>query len=63
MSLDKAILHGKEHRKPFHGAKIADITFRNHEDCAYCKGNRTFKNKRAEEDSFKKLRDYLNGDE
>lgn len=63
MSLDKAILHGKEHRKPFHGAKTADITFRNHGDYAYCKENRTFKNKRAEEDSFKKLRDYLNGDE
>lgn len=62
MSLDKAILHGKEHRKPFHGAKTADITCHNHGDCP-CKGNRTFKNKRAEEDSFKKLRDYLNGDE
>lgn len=63
MSLDKAILHGKEHRKPFHGAKAVDVTCRNHGDCAYCKENRTFKNKRAEEDSFKKLRDYLNGDE
>ena len=63
MSLDKAILHGKEHRKPFYGAKAADITCRNHGDYAYCRENRIFKNKRAEEDSFKKLRDYLNGDE
>lgn len=63
MSLDKAILYGKEHRKPFHGAKLVDRTCRNHGDCPYCKGNRTFRNKRAEEDSFKKLRDYLKGDE
>lgn len=63
MSLDKAILYGKEHRKPFHGAKSVDRTCHNHGDCPYCKGNRTFKNKCAEDNSFKKLRDYLNGDE
>lgn len=63
MSLDKAILYGKEHRKPFHGAKAVDVTCRNHGDCDYCRENRIFKNKRAEEDSFKKLNDYLKGDE
>lgn len=63
MSLDKAILYGKEHRKPFHGAKSVDRTCRNHGDCPYCKENRTFKNKRAEEDSFKKLKDWLKRDE
>lgn len=30
MSLDKAIAHGKEHRKPYRGAKAVDKTCRNH---------------------------------
>ena len=30
MSLDKAIEHGKEHRKPYRGAKAVDKTCRNH---------------------------------
>lgn len=30
MSLDKAILHGKEHRKPYIGGKSIDRTCRNH---------------------------------
>lgn len=63
MGFEKAILHGKEHRKPFRGAELADKTCRNHGSCPYCKENRTFKNKRAEEDNFKKLKDWLKGDE
>lgn len=63
MGFEKAILHGKEHRKPFRGAELVDKTCRNHGSCPYCKENRTFKNKRAEEDSFKKLKDWLKGDE
>jgi len=35
MSLDKAIQHGKEHRKPYHGAKAIDQTCRNHGSCIY----------------------------
>lgn len=30
MSLDKAIKHGKEHRKPYRGAKAVDPWCRNH---------------------------------
>ncbi len=30
MSLDKAIKYGKEHRKPYRGAKAVDKTCRNH---------------------------------
>ena len=40
MSLDKAIQHGKEHRKPCRGAKAIDASCRNHGDCPWCKGNR-----------------------
>lgn len=43
MSMDKAIEHGKEHRKPYHGAKAIDGTCRNHGSCGWCKGNRTYK--------------------
>ena len=30
MSLDKAIEHKKEHRKPYKGAKLVDVFCRNH---------------------------------
>lgn len=48
MSLDKAITHGKEHRKPYRGAKAVDRTCRNHGSCEYCKGNRLHKFKKDE---------------
>lgn len=40
MSLDKAIEHHKEHRKPYKGAKAVDRTCRNHGSCDWCMGNR-----------------------
>lgn len=45
MSLDKAIQHGKEHRKQYRGAKLIDKSCRNHGggsgyQCPYCLGNR-----------------------
>ena len=43
MSLDKAIAHGKEHRKPYHGAKAIDRTCRNHGGCIYCANGRKHK--------------------
>lgn len=43
MSLDKAIEHGKEHRKPYRGSKVIDHTCRNHGSCPWCKENRTHK--------------------
>jgi len=46
MSLDKAILHHKEHRKPYHGAKAIDPTCRNHGSCEHCKSNRLHKYER-----------------
>lgn len=42
MSLDKAIVHGKEHRKPYTGGKAIDHTCRNHGGCDWCKGNRLY---------------------
>lgn len=43
MSLDKAIMHGKEHRKQYYGAKAVDWTCRNHGSCPYCSEGRKHK--------------------
>lgn len=43
MSLDKAILHGKEHRKEYRGSKAFAKTCRNHGSCPWCIENRTHK--------------------
>ena len=50
MSLDKAIEHKKEHRKPYKGAKLVDVFCRNHGACQWCRENRQYKNlKRLEQ--------------
>ena len=43
MSLDKAIEHGKEHRKPYYGSKAIDPSCRNHGVCLWCMMDRTHK--------------------
>ena len=45
MSLDKAIEHGKEKRKPYTGAQAKDRTCRNHGSCEWCLGNRQHHNR------------------
>lgn len=42
--LDKAIISGKEKRKPYRGSKSIDKSCRNNGGCPYCEGNRTYKN-------------------
>lgn len=46
MSMDKSIEHGKEHRKPYRGAKAVDKTCRNHGGCSYCEAGRLHKYQR-----------------
>jgi hypothetical protein len=46
MSLDKAIEHGKEKRRPYRGSKRFDRSCRHGGNCGWCEGNRTVKNKR-----------------
>lgn len=49
MSLDKAIQHGKEKRKPYTGSKAIDRTCRSHGGCDWCRENRMHKyNKKIE---------------
>lgn len=43
MSLDKAIEHNKEHRKPYRGAKACDKTCRNHGSDDWAKDNRLYR--------------------
>ena len=43
MSLDKAIEHNKENRKPYRGAKSVDPSCRNHGSCPWCRSNRLHK--------------------
>lgn len=43
MSLDKAIKHGKEHRKPYTGSKVFFSSCRNHGGCPWCTENRRHK--------------------
>ena len=58
MALDKAIEHGKEHRKPYKGAKSVDTTCRKHGSCPYCKGNRTYQLNKELMKSKSKLKEY-----
>jgi hypothetical protein len=46
MSLDKAVKHGKERRRPYRGSARFDSHCRNHGSCGWCLGNRTIWRKR-----------------
>ena len=43
MSLDKAIKHKKEKRKPYRGGKAIDVNCRNHGNCDFCRKGRLHK--------------------
>lgn len=58
MSLDKSIQSGKEHRKPYTGAKAIDATCRNHGSCEWCHGNRIHKNEKRELAATQRLEDF-----
>jgi len=47
MPLDKAIEHGKEHRRKYYDSRRFDCSCRNHGSCSYCLSNRTIQMKRA----------------
>ena len=58
MSLDKAIEHGKEKRKPYTGGKSVDKTCRNHGGCAYCEANRLYQRCKCEEAAKQAVEEY-----
>ncbi len=55
MSLDKAIKHKKEHRKPYRGAKAIDQSCRNNKGCDWCESNRQYANKKREDSAKDKM--------
>lgn len=60
MPLDKAILHKKEHRKPWRGSKNFDKTCRNHGGCDWCKANRLYSSTKELERYREQMKDGLN---
>lgn len=56
--LNKAIEHGKEHRKPYYGSKAIDKTCRNHGDCQWCKENRKYKYIKKEKKALDRLAEW-----
>lgn len=48
MSLEKAILSGKEHRKSYTKAKAIDPACRNHGTCPWCQGKQKYRRKKRE---------------
>jgi hypothetical protein len=48
MSLDKAIEHGKEKRKPYRRSARFDYSCRHGGSCEYCRNNRLFERVRKE---------------
>ena len=62
MSLDKAIEHKKERRKPYRGAKAIDCTCRNHGSCDYCKYSRLHNNMVRQNVMDSKLDEYEKGE-
>ena len=61
MSLDKAVQHGKEYRKPYTGGKAIDRICRNHGSCDYCRENRLHASKVQQEIADAKLKEYEKG--
>lgn len=65
MALDKAIKHGKEHRKPYNKAKAIDMHCRNHGgrrhqwQCGWCLGNRVNKDNGKKKKAIEEINEYL----
>lgn len=58
MSFDKAIEHHKEHRKEYTDSRAFDRTCRCHGSCAYCEGNRRYREFRLEEKYKYDIKEY-----
>lgn len=63
MGLEKAIAHGKEHRKPYHDSRAIAGECRNHGGCPHCTGNRLYSFEKQRQAAEQKLREYRQGDE
>lgn len=62
VSLEKAIEHGKERRRPYRGSRRFDRGCRNHGTCGWCEDNRTYANRRRLAAAEAKMNDYQKED-
>jgi hypothetical protein len=58
MSLEKAIKHGKEKRKPYYRSGKFDPTCRPNGGCPWCQNNRAHKKRKKEGACQAQLKDY-----
>ena len=65
MGLEKAIAHGKEHRKPYrdNDSRAFDMECRNHGGCVWCIRNRMYSYNKRKQAAIQKLKEYWQGDE
>ena len=61
MSLEKAIIHGKEHRKPYTGAKAVSRSCRNHGGCQWCEENRLYQFMKEKKKTAQMLTEFSMG--
>lgn len=59
ISLNTAILHGKEYRKNYRGTKAVDRDCRNHGACIFCRENRLHQRRLAEFSAKEQLDFYF----
>jgi hypothetical protein len=58
MSLEKSVLHGKEHRKPYYRSERFDWSCRPHGRCGYCYDRRMHKHRRQKLAADQKFADF-----
>lgn len=63
MGLEKGIKYGKERRKPFKGAKVFDITCRNHGGCPWCESGRRHFDKKRRHRVDEEINNWRKGEE
>lgn len=62
MGLEKAIAHGKEHRKSYNDSRAVASECRNHGKCDYCLSNRMHSFEKQKQAAIQKLKEYWQGD-
>lgn len=62
MGLEKAIAHGKEHRKLYRDSRAVSGECRNHGGCDYCLSNRMHSFEKQKQAAIQKLKEYWQGD-
>ena len=59
MGLEKAILYGKEHRKPYYDSRAVAGECRNHGGCPRCTSNRLYSFEKQKQAMIQKIKEYF----